>query len=76
MRSYAKQAKLRHYPLANQRFLRSVRFNNNPPPDCPPSLIVRQQPLTGSYVTLLVEGTPEDTHTLEAPQSVICTRLA
>ena len=23
-RSYAKQAKLRHYPLANQRFLRSV----------------------------------------------------
>ena len=24
MRSYAKQAKLRHYPLANQRFLRSV----------------------------------------------------
>ena len=24
-RSYAKQAKLRHYPLANQRFLRSVR---------------------------------------------------
>ena len=28
-RSYAKQAKLRHYPLANQRFLRSV---------CPQSL--------------------------------------
>ena len=25
-RSYAKQAKLRHYPLANQRFLRSVTY--------------------------------------------------
>ena len=28
-RSYAKQAKLRHYPLANQRFLRSVAMTAN-----------------------------------------------